>query len=222
MRLPGFLVALLSSVALACSVSPSTAEESAAADSAPTIDNLACQTDASQTDAGSSSSSFAVTVNADGTVEGALTGAHGISLFNCHAPSANAVAQAPSVVASCSEREQTFHDGRYEIAISKTNGAYAATLTLDDASTAAMTCSISTGLVGPRLIPYEEAKPIIASTCTSCHENTFSTLAKIKTQRPKMLSKLSSGAMPRGQPTFKDSPDGQKLIAFLVDGSEFH
>ena len=60
---------------------------------------------------------------------------------------------------------------------------------------------------------------IVVSTCGGCHAK-FQTLAGIKADKKNMVSMISAGAMPRGNPTWKNSADGKSALNWLKTGAD--
>lgn len=73
----------------------------------------------------------------------------------------------------------------------------------------------------PSGLTFADAQPIIDKKCERCHTGAFSTVQDIKQWRPKMISAIRSGRMPRGDSSWKDSPDGLLLLEWLSNGQEF-
>lgn len=75
---------------------------------------------------------------------------------------------------------------------------------------------------------FSDVKTIIKGKCASCHSPegagqtpSLATLEQIKTARNLMLQVIESGFMPFQQPTWRTTPNGQKVIAWLKFGAEF-
>lgn len=69
---------------------------------------------------------------------------------------------------------------------------------------------------------YAEVETIVADACLSCHaadvaygDIVLETEADLTAQAAAVLAVLEVGAMPLGNPEFKDSAEGQALIAYL-------
>jgi len=61
--------------------------------------------------------------------------------------------------------------------------------------------------------------PIVGSTCGGCHAQ-FKTLAGIKADKAQMIAKISAGAMPKGNPGWKSTADGKKVLKWLKTGTD--
>lgn len=63
--------------------------------------------------------------------------------------------------------------------------------------------------------------PLVATNCGGCHAQ-FNGLAGIKADKTSMIAKLSAGAMPKGNPGFKSTPDGKKVLKWLKTGKDLN
>lgn len=72
----------------------------------------------------------------------------------------------------------------------------------------------------PALPTYNEVSPLIAAHCGSCHHSSFSTLAKVKAHQADMIDVLESHAMPKNDPFWSDTADGQTLLSYLQSSPE--
>jgi hypothetical protein len=70
----------------------------------------------------------------------------------------------------------------------------------------------------PLVRTYDEVAPMIARACAGCHADTFGSLDQVRTWRDAMMSRISSGAMPRNNPNWRETADGKAVLAFLRDG----
>ncbi len=61
--------------------------------------------------------------------------------------------------------------------------------------------------------------PIVATNCGGCHAQ-FNALAGIKADKTAMIAKLTAGAMPKGNPGFKSTADGKKVLKWLKTGKD--
>ena len=61
--------------------------------------------------------------------------------------------------------------------------------------------------------------PIVKASCGGCHAQ-FATLAGIKAEKAAMIAKITAGAMPKGNPTWKKSADGKKTLTWLKTGAD--
>ena len=96
-------------------------------------------------------------------------------------------ASAGQLVATCTERPQTAHPGRYTVDVTKTAAGYAATLRrgADAGADAALSCTTparpdagaapADGGAAPAPT-YAEVKPIIDRTCGRCHTGVFNSI----------------------------------------------
>lgn len=73
---------------------------------------------------------------------------------------------------------------------------------------------------GPAVPTYAEVGPVIQTVCGRCHTANFSTLAKVKASRTRMLGVINSGRMPKGNPGWRNTEDGQRVIDFLTHSPE--
>jgi len=72
---------------------------------------------------------------------------------------------------------------------------------------------------GPAVPTYDDVAPIIAASCTSCHEHAagdFATKDAVAQNGASMLAVIKRGKMPKGNPTFATTPDGQELVKYLT------
>lgn len=72
----------------------------------------------------------------------------------------------------------------------------------------------------PTVPSYDDVAPIVQASCAGCHDDQFATLDAIKENGPSMLILINKGRMPKGDPTFKTSPDGQKLVTYLTSSPD--
>jgi hypothetical protein len=142
------------------------------------------------------------------------------SLFVCRRPTTDATAGESDLVVSCNERPQSFHPGRWKVDVTKTGGAYTATLDKGDAAGAGVAFTCTTPGAGGPPPTYTEVEPIIDQTCGGCHDGAFDSLAKVKSARQSMLGMIVTGVMPRFQPTWKESSNGKLVINFLQNSPE--
>ena len=61
--------------------------------------------------------------------------------------------------------------------------------------------------------------PIVTASCGGCHAQ-FATLTGIKAEKVAMIAKITAGAMPKGNPTWKKSVDGKKTLTWLKTGAD--
>ena len=61
--------------------------------------------------------------------------------------------------------------------------------------------------------------PIVTGTCGGCHAQ-FTSLAGIKADKAAMIAKITAGAMPKGNPTWKKTADGKKALKWLKTGAD--
>ena len=61
--------------------------------------------------------------------------------------------------------------------------------------------------------------PTVAATCGGCHAK-FNTLAGIKGDKTNMIAMISAGAMPKGNPGWKKTADGKKVVKWLKTGAD--
>jgi hypothetical protein len=67
---------------------------------------------------------------------------------------------------------------------------------------------------------YATVAPLIQRACARCHGDNFGSLDRLKSERDSMVEVISEGAMPRGNPDWKDSADGRAVLAFLQHSQE--
>jgi mono/diheme cytochrome c family protein len=69
-------------------------------------------------------------------------------------------------------------------------------------------------------LKFADIQPIIAATCGGCHDGVdnvkLATREDFVAEKPFPLNKISSGAMPKGNPGWKDTADGKKVIQWLM------
>jgi hypothetical protein len=160
-------------------------------------------------------------------LEGKLSVGSASTLFICKTPAAFAGAPA-NLVATCTERPQTVHPGQWEVAVTKTSPTATPQATLkrgEAGPDVAFACEDPSapppdGGVSIVVPTFAEIKPILDAKCSGCHQSTFGTLEKVKARRQAMFGMISSGAMPRFQPTWKDTDDGKKTLSFLKNSPE--
>ena len=64
---------------------------------------------------------------------------------------------------------------------------------------------------------YEQVAPMIQRACSGCHADAFGSREKVDAMRDAMLGRISSGSMPRNNPNWRNTPDGQAVLAYLRD-----
>ena len=69
-------------------------------------------------------------------------------------------------------------------------------------------------------LKFADIQPIIAATCGGCHDGAdnvkLATREDFVAEKPLPLNKISSGVMPKGNPGWKDTTDGKKVIQWLM------
>jgi hypothetical protein len=223
MRRPVALVLASALVAFAAACAGSAHDQDPAAESGAD-EALSIATDVTCT-SDDAKTTFVLPATSAGHIDGRLTTSEGISLFSCRNPAASAAAQ--GTIASCTEREQSLHDGSDKVTVSKNGDALQAVLTTPGDAGASITLTCTTGgdaaVAAASPAPkFSDVETIIQNTCDRCHSNEFSTLTKVRDKRMRMLSKVSSGEMPRGNAGFKDTPDGQTLLTYLTTSPDLH
>ena len=73
---------------------------------------------------------------------------------------------------------------------------------------------------------YADVQPFIESACNLCHRagsrnGDLTTLTAIQSLRTSAINLISSGRMPPRNPTWKDMPEGSKVLEWLNYGVEF-
>lgn len=141
--------------------------------------------------------------------------------FDCKDPPA--AKDAGALAFTCTERPQSVHPGRYVVDVTRTTpGGYAATLRRGTNGAAVpLACTLTQPLdtgrspdAGP--VPtFAQVKPSLTGVCGRCHTGMFDTVAKVKARRALMLAKVSQGIMPRGNPTWRFTPEGRQLLDYL-------
>ena len=66
---------------------------------------------------------------------------------------------------------------------------------------------------------FASVGPLVATNCGGCHSQ-FNALAGIKADKTAMIAKITSGAMPKGNPTWKKTADGKKALKWLKTGAD--
>jgi hypothetical protein len=135
--------------------------------------------------------------------------------FVCKTPGVDA---GPNLVVSCAERPQSVHPGRWTVEVTKDADGEHARIAGEGAPTDALSCDAPKD--DTPVLPYATIAGYVENTCGPCHGDAFDSLAKIKAQREIMLGLVSSGAMPRQNPTWKNTPEGKAVIAFLTKSPE--
>lgn len=160
--------------------------------------------------------------DAGGGLAGTLLEWADVTAFDCEDPPGPS--DAGTRAFTCLERPQSVHPGRYVIDVERTTtgSGYAAVLrrgpgAVDVPLACTSTTPIDTGRspdAGP--VPtFAKVKPILASACGRCHTGLFDTAAKVKARRAIMLAKVSQGIMPRGNPSWRFTPEGRMLLDYL-------
>lgn len=72
----------------------------------------------------------------------------------------------------------------------------------------------------PAVPTYAEVAPLIAAHCGTCHHSALATLAKVNAHKDDMIQVLEQHVMPRNDPFWSDTPDGQALLTFLRESPE--
>ncbi|MFO0741270.1 MAG: hypothetical protein U0270_35570 [Labilithrix sp.] len=72
----------------------------------------------------------------------------------------------------------------------------------------------------PSVPTYANVAPIINSVCGHCHASKFSTLEKVKANKSRMFSLINSGRMPKNNPGWRNTADGQDVLDFLAESPE--
>ncbi len=62
--------------------------------------------------------------------------------------------------------------------------------------------------------------PLIEGKCGGCHEGVFDSIPKIVAKRDLMIGLLSTGEMPRRDPDWRFTEDGQVVLDFLKRSPE--
>lgn len=75
---------------------------------------------------------------------------------------------------------------------------------------------------GPAMPTYAEEAPVIAQNCGGCHGTKFNTLAKVVQNKAKMVQELQQQKMPKDNPTWSTTADGQALLDFLENSPELN
>ena len=149
---------------------------------------------------------------------GTLVSGDTTARFECRQSTREAAT--PDVLLRCAETA-----GEREVTIAKQGDSVEARLGAGTDAPLVLRCSAPAPERAPAAasaaVPtYDEMSPIIAANCGRCHRATFATLERVRARRPEMLLKLSRGEMPRDEPTWFRSPDGQRLLAFLRESPE--
>jgi uncharacterized membrane protein len=68
-------------------------------------------------------------------------------------------------------------------------------------------------------LTFASVGPTVVATCGGCHAQ-FKTLPGIKAEKAAMVAKITAGAMPKGNPTWKATADGKKILKWLKTGAD--
>jgi uncharacterized membrane protein len=68
-------------------------------------------------------------------------------------------------------------------------------------------------------LTFATVGPKVAATCGGCHAQ-FKTLPGIKADKKAMIAKITAGAMPKGNPTWKTTADGKMVLKWLKTGAD--
>lgn len=225
--------ALLTAAALAACASDPLDDDVASADQDLTVLELTCK---------APGTTFTIAPGFLGAAhEGKLTEGANDTLFICRlaTPDAGAPdAGASNAIATCTERPQSVHPGRYTVDVTRVGTTSTATLRRSAdggaSATTSLTCTTpprpDAGAVKPDAaaadaasapVPtYAEVKPILDRMCNRCHTGVFDSLPEVKQRRVQLLTAISTGKMPRGASTWRTTPDGLKVLDFLRNSPE--
>lgn len=119
-----------------------------------------------------------------------------------------AVLTSALVACAAAESESSTSTSAQDTAVTTTTDAGASTDAAADAD------------ASPPVTTYDDVAPLIAAHCGTCHRTSFSTLAKVKSHKDSMIEVLEGHVMPRNDPFWSDTPDGQMLLGYLHDSTE--
>jgi hypothetical protein len=66
---------------------------------------------------------------------------------------------------------------------------------------------------------FATVRPILVADCGGCHA-AFETLAGVKASEARMLAEINAGAMPPGEPRWKSTAAGKKVVKWLKTGKD--
>lgn len=70
------------------------------------------------------------------------------------------------------------------------------------------------------VLPYTVIQGYLDRTCGICHEGRFDSLEKVRAERDLMFGMISAGVMPKRNPSWRTSDEGQLTLAFLAKSAE--
>lgn len=172
-------------------------------------------------------SSFDLTpVTKGGTtyLEGTLTDEDGVvTVYTCR-PALRTDAGSESI-ATCAESDPR-NPARWSVELVRDNEKRTVNARIDRTrllpgeSNATTSLSCATHVISAIVPSYTTVEPYIHRACAGCHFDKFDSLAKVKAQQDIMLGLISSGAMPRRDPTWRDTAEGKAVLAFLAKSDE--
>jgi hypothetical protein len=167
--------------------------------------------------------------------------------FACKPPTkaaAKAAGAGVTLVATCASSGKQFA-GEYTATVTKQGGKYEANVqTAANAQVPAnmqfdldFSCSAGAADAGPAakdagpaakdaakpapaVASYAEVAPLIESTCSPCHNDAFGSVDQLKKRRNQMIDALSSQRMPRNNPGWVKTADGQKVFDYLQNSPD--
>jgi hypothetical protein len=101
-------------------------------------------------------------------------------------------------------------------AVSASDGGAAAT----DASATDGSADASAVDAGPAVPTYDQIAPLVANNCAGCHHSALSTVAKLKTNRSTVIQVVSQGRMPKDNPTWNTTSDGQEFLNYMQNSPD--
>lgn len=225
MRSPSLaFVASLAAVAALAACASESSEPAATDSDGLTASSLSCTY---------GSAHFDVATSGPATVGTLEVSGHRLT-YTCEAASDGASAL------DCAEDPQTLHAGSWEFVVAKVGDAYTATLKRGGTSAdITFTCAGTTPTIdagpgpttdasvdasdagtAPSVASYTEVAPLIANACSGCHHSSFGTLDRVKANKTRMLDMITSGRMPKNNPSWKNSAEGLEVIDFLQHSPE--
>lgn len=220
---PALAASLLSVAVLAACASESSESAVTGTDSL-TATSLSCTYGSAKFDVASSGTATVGTLEVSG---------HRLT-YTCQA------ATDGSSALDCAEDPQTLHTGTWEFVVAKVGDGYTATLERGGTSpNITFTCAGGAPAVdagpgpttdasadasdagsAPSVASYADVAPLIANACSECHHSSFATLEKVKANKTRMLGMITSGRMPKNDPSWKNSAAGLEVIDFLQHSPE--
>jgi hypothetical protein len=73
---------------------------------------------------------------------------------------------------------------------------------------------------GPAVPTYDAIAPLVTANCSSCHHSSFSTVAKLKANQTKIVQYVNQAKMPKDNPTWGTTADGQEFLDYMQNSPD--